>query len=30
MTGFNQFFFNEKVDIIVDGAPQERPVTKWS
>ncbi|HEX3957156.1 MAG TPA: DUF427 domain-containing protein [Trebonia sp.] len=23
-------FFNEKVDITVDGAPQERPVTKWS
>jgi hypothetical protein len=23
-------FFNEKTDIVVDGAPQERPVTKWS
>jgi uncharacterized protein (DUF427 family) len=23
-------FFNEKVDITVDGIPQERPVTKWS
>jgi uncharacterized protein (DUF427 family) len=23
-------FLNEKVDIIVDGVPQERPVTKWS
>jgi uncharacterized protein (DUF427 family) len=23
-------FFNEKVDIVVAGVPQERPVTKWS
>ncbi len=23
-------FFNEKVDIVVDGVPQERPVTHWS
>ena len=23
-------FYNEKVDIVVDGVPQERPVTKWS
>ena len=23
-------FFNEKVDIVVDGEPQERPITKWS
>jgi len=22
-------FFNEKVDIVVDGVPQERPVTRW-
>jgi uncharacterized protein (DUF427 family) len=23
-------FFNEKADIVVDGVPQERPVTRWS
>jgi uncharacterized protein (DUF427 family) len=23
-------FFNEKVDLIVDGVRQERPVTNWS
>ena len=23
-------FYNEKTDIVVDGVPQERPVTKWS
>ena len=23
-------FFNERVDIEVDGEPQERPVTQWS
>jgi uncharacterized protein (DUF427 family) len=23
-------FFNEKVDIVVDGELQERPITKWS
>jgi uncharacterized protein (DUF427 family) len=23
-------FYNEKVDIVVDGVPQERPVTHWS
>lgn len=23
-------FYNEKTDIVVDGIPQERPVTKWS
>lgn len=23
-------FFNERVDLIVDGAPQERPITPWS
>jgi uncharacterized protein (DUF427 family) len=23
-------FYNEKADIVVDGVPQERPVTKWS
>jgi uncharacterized protein (DUF427 family) len=23
-------FYNEKTDIIVDGVPQERPVTRWS
>lgn len=23
-------FFNERVDIVVDGVPQQRPVTKWS
>lgn len=23
-------FFNEKLDIVVDGVPQERPVTPWS
>ncbi len=23
-------FFNEKTDIVVDGVPQERPVTHWS
>jgi uncharacterized protein (DUF427 family) len=23
-------FYNEKVDIAVDGVPQDRPVTKWS
>ena len=23
-------FYNEKVDLVIDGVPQERPVTKWS
>ena len=23
-------FFNERVDITVDGEPQERPITPWS
>jgi uncharacterized protein (DUF427 family) len=23
-------FYNEKVDLIVDGVPQERPRTRWS
>jgi len=23
-------FFNERVDIVVDGEPQERPETQWS
>jgi len=23
-------FYNEKVDITVNGVPQDRPVTKWS
>jgi uncharacterized protein (DUF427 family) len=23
-------FYNDKTDILVDGIPQERPVTKWS
>ena len=23
-------FFDERVDVILDGVPQERPVTPWS
>ena len=23
-------FYNEKVDLVIDGVLQERPVTKWS